>query len=222
MDEAKKQFRNYMSEHKTTKRYETPISKQSNSKGEYEKKSTKKNIEKIKDGKLRNCKFAYLMTAFTTSLKLSSFMSSNKKNWSQDYIRELLEILFQICCACYVMQKNGIMHNDLHMGNILLYERWDVRACDDQSQRVSSGNVNIQKKNAARKLTMYRYGNASYLLKSAYLPLIYDFDRSFVKEKIPNSLLSSKPQSCLKNDQCNNFVANRDFVQVFFVKLYKL
>jgi hypothetical protein len=64
-------------------------------------------------------------------------------------------MLFQALCACYAMSCSGLMHSDLHLGNIL-----------------------VQKLNSKRRV-IYQYGYVVYDLKTQYQVRVFDFDRSF-------------------------------------------
>jgi hypothetical protein len=85
------------------------------------------------------------------SLQLNSFLNLYKGN---DLI--IIKIYFQIATALYSLYKNGIVHNDLHTGNVFV-------------------------RKIKPKVFVYNIDGKKYTIESEYEALIFDFDRGYLK-----------------------------------------
>ena len=102
---------------------------------------------------------------------------------------DLLMIIFQIVFACYAMGTVGMVHNDLHPGNI-----W----CEHVKNGVTLS---------------YKFFGETISFTTEYVVKIYDFDRSYVRHLADNPLLNQKKGPCMYS-QCNKFIPNLDTVKV--------
>lgn len=106
---------------------------------------------------------------------------------------EFWNILFQCILACYSMSLAKMVHNDLHAGNIWV---------EHMKEEV---------------VITYLINDTCYSFKTKYKIMLYDFDRSYVINLNNNpSLLPNDKGKCFKNNQCNQFIPNKDMVKVIF------
>ena len=111
-------------------------------------------------------------------------------------LSNIMNALFQCATACYALYVNGIAHNDLHVGNVLLQKT----------------------EQTAYKYVLPHEGNKEYVIASKYCALLYDWDRSFSVDKGNNPLLESP--AIMAANQTNDLIQQRDFVKVLCY-LYK-
>ncbi len=102
---------------------------------------------------------------------------------------EFWNILFQITAACYTMSLSKMNHNDLHASNIFI-------------QELNEPEVFI-----------YYMNDIKYKILTKFKVLIFDFDRSYVEFLGENKFL--KGSLCKKNQQCNEFIENKDIIKLF-------
>jgi len=134
-----------------------------------------------------------------------------------------LTILLQIAYTLIVFEKVGLMHNDLHSGNILIEELptetyFTYSIPIDKSLMLKDHKMNI----INEKDTF-----AIYQIKSKYNITIIDFDRAskvntcFSNIIYNNTILDS--DLCPKIGQCNKFIHNRDWFNILNIMYgYKL
>ena len=111
-------------------------------------------------------------------------------------LEQIANALFQCATACYALYINGIVHNDLHSGNVLLQKTEPT----------------------AFKYILPYAGNKEYVIASKYCALVYDWDRSFSVDKGHNMLLDS--EYIMAANQSNDLIEQRDFVKILCY-LYK-
>ena len=110
---------------------------------------------------------------------------------------EFWNIVFQICVACYSMSLSLLVHNDLH-----------------------SGNIFIKDLGVSTNLLFY-IDDKPVIINTRYIPLIYDFDRAYVKRKEFGENENLNSTLCSKTSQCNIFIPNKDIIKVFcYIFLY--
>ena len=120
----------------------------------------------------------------TEALHGGSFDTYIEKNGYND---NSYSIIFQVLCACFAMANNGITHNDLHTGNILLTE-------------ISPTTI------------YYKFSNGLTLgLSVGIKAKIFDFDRSFSKSLGNNPILEDT--LCISHSQKNRTLPNLDMVK---------
>lgn len=93
-------------------------------------------------------------------------------------------VMFQIVYAIAVMQKYRLIHNDLHAGNILV----------------------VTYKN--KKTRFFEYRGKIYNVVTKYIPLLFDWDRSYCEFLGQNRILDGDP--CLNWGTCNRFTPKFD------------
>ena len=109
----------------------------------------------------------------------------------------LISVLFQACTACYSLYLNGIAHNDLHSGNVLV-----------------------------RKIpyTLITYNveetGKTYFVFAQFFAKLFDWDRSFSNKVGRNPSLNSPVM--FKANQTNDLVQQRDFMKLlcYFYKSF--
>lgn len=119
---------------------------------------------------------------------------------------EISKILFSIIHTLLEFQKNYIMHNDLHLGNILVKET--------DKKRIYKYKVNNYSKE-------YKYS-----FTSSKCPIIYDFDHATIikgsKNNIYNPAMDYSGWLCKRHYRCNIFRKKKDLYKVLAVMAYKL
>jgi hypothetical protein len=106
----------------------------------------------------------------------------------RDYDVEFLNVLFQISVACYAMSLSKMVHNDLHDNNIFIKDL------------------------GVEKYFLYNIDDKKIVIKTRYIPLIYDFDRGY-QEKLGNNPSIIGRTLCSHYSQCNVFVENKDIIK---------
>lgn len=101
--------------------------------------------------------------------------------------KELWRVIFQVAIACYAMFCARLAHNDLHSGNIFIKDL------------------------GKEEMFLYRINGVDWVIKSRYLPKLYDFDRSYKKGYI-NKL--NEGYFCDVASNCNAIVEQRDFIKI--------
>ncbi len=111
-------------------------------------------------------------------------------------LSRIMNALFQCATACYALYINGIAHNDLHVGNVLLQKT----------------------EQTAYKYVLPNEGDKEYVITSKYCALLYDWDRSYSIHIGKNHLLDS--DMTIASNQTNHLIEQRDFVKLLCY-LYK-
>lgn len=114
---------------------------------------------------------------------------------------KLSEILFSLIHTLLEYEKNKIMHNDLHIGNILL------------------------KKTKNKDKYTYYVGNKKFTFYSKVCPIIYDFDHANIlssKNKVINPNTNKNGVLCIKYNRCSVFKEKKDFYKLLSVLAYNL
>lgn len=146
----------------------------------------------------RNGVIGIIMTEYVQdSLNLEHFIDG--KNIDEDIEnreKEIWLIIFQVYVALYTLVLSKTVHNDIHIGNVL----------------VKSVNNNLPK--------------PSYCIEGVYytLPdtentaLVFDFDRSYAEQNGRNENLETR--LCVAYNQCNSLSSTKDFIN-FSASLFK-
>ena len=143
----------------------------------------------------KNLKFDIILTEAIESKTLFEWIRDNMV--SSSFNLEFWNIVFQICIACYAMSLSLMVHNDLHAGNIF-----------------------IKDLGIPTNLLFY-IDDKPVIIKTKYVPLIYDFDRSYVERGESGENKSLNGFLCSKFSQCNIFVPNKDIIKIFcYMYLY--
>lgn len=116
-----------------------------------------------------------------------------KENKEEAWI-EYKKIFFLIIYALYIMSEFKIVHNDLHSGNILLVYTENPRS------------IGI------------RVFDTSFKIETNYVPIIYDWDFSFIQDLGRNEKLTQ--DTCVNIAACNSFSEKRDLYQFLCVTRY--
>lgn len=131
------------------------------------------------------------------AVKLGDFV---KERGLEFFDTELWTLLFLVSVSCYSMHLAGMVHNDLH-----------------------DGNIYVVKLDSPRTI-LYTVNQNTYVVKTQYIPYLYDFDRAYSKEIGDNPLLAAKTNRqgyCSWYSQCNKAeYSNQDIVKIFCY-LYK-
>ncbi len=131
------------------------------------------------------------------TMKLSDFLDKLiRGNGKFRFTSELWSLMLLICIACYSMHLSGMVHNDLHSGNIYIME------------------------STRPETYLYTVDNNNYILKTRYVPFLYDFDRAYVKSMRDNPMLEKKATldegPCEWYSQCNKSeFSNQDIIKIF-------
>lgn len=104
-------------------------------------------INKVKSGLI-------LYKLLTQSLSVIKFSDENLYN---DLVNNIKSIIFELLIALISMNKSGILHNDLHSGNI----------CFEKTNNIRVYNINDQK----------------YKIDFVYRPVLIDFGKSKISGK---------------------------------------
>ncbi len=121
------------------------------------------------------------------AMTLSTWVKSSRFNNT-----DFWKIMFLTCVGCYGMSLSRMTHNDIHTGNVFIKDLGEVQ------QFVFSIN------------------GTPILISSRYMPLIYDYDRAYVKHLGENYLNKHFHNNfCELYSQCNIFVPNKDMIKVF-------
>ena len=106
----------------------------------------------------------------------------------REYDVEFLNVLFQISVACYAMSLSKMVHNDLHDNNIFIKDL------------------------GVEKYFLYNIDDKKIVIKTRYVPLIYDFDRGYQQKLGSNPSITGR-SLCSVYSQCNVFVENKDIIK---------
>lgn len=115
-------------------------------------------------------------------ITMMEFFDQNQTSFDSLFPTILLPMLFQVFYTLAVFAEIGLMHNDLHLGNVFIEQLPELET------------------------NYYRVGNKTFAVKSRHQVRLFDFDRSV---KIPTSFDSSSLQNtglyfhCRKFGQCN-------------------
>lgn len=79
----------------------------------------------IKKGKLvtellTNIKYCMSVTEVLTGVDIGDWMVLHNVLTSRTHLIDFWVLMFQLACACYVMELAGVSHNDLHKGNVMV------------------------------------------------------------------------------------------------------
>lgn len=80
-----------------------------------------------------------------------------------DFEDNFWNILFQICFACYTMSLSKLIHNDMHIGNILI--------------------ENLENK----QIYLYYINGIQFIIKTQYKAIICNFNKSYIVENNENN-----------------------------------
>jgi hypothetical protein len=108
---------------------------------------------------------------------------------SEGFNDSTYSIIFQVFMACFSMQNNGITHNDLHTGNILLTSK--PPPFSTLYYKLSSGII----------VSVYAEKEAK----------VFDFDRSYSRTLGKNNILDE--HECKEHSQCNRTIPNIDMIK---------
>jgi hypothetical protein len=122
-----------------------------------------------------------ILEEMDTDLTVGTYM-----NYRPNF-EELYKITFQVACACYAMYLAGIIHNDIHAGNVFL-KRYDTPV-----------------------ILMYIIDENIYTIETYYVAKIFDFDRAFSIRLGDNNMLDGK--LCERVSQCNILLEPKDFIK---------
>jgi hypothetical protein len=106
--------------------------------------------------------------------------------------RVMLPVLFQVLYTCRALYLNGITHNDLHLGNILLKQIPKTRIRYDLID-----DIGVQH---------------SYFLETDIMVYVYDYDKSYNIEGGPNKILNLKWLSSIGYK--NQVIEIRDMLRI--------
>lgn len=128
--------------------------------------------------------------------KLDEYLKSPINTMDNTVITIIFNMLFQCATACYSLFINGISHNDLHTGNVLVKKT---------------------------EPTVYKYNlpnGEKYEVKSNFCSLLFDWDRAYANMLGENKFLDG---SLSLYNQTNNVIEQRDFVKLlcYFYKILK-
>lgn len=135
--------------------------------------------------------------------KLYSLVDSNIKKPIDKFTKQqLYSAITQMCCICYLMQKHGYTHNDLHSGNIgvLLTSNKYVNILD---KKVKSFGIHIFALDFGNVLHE-KYGLNDEEIMRHHYNLKHDIDR-FVKKLV----------SIEKNEYFNKLINWNDNTEIF-------
>ena len=129
--------------------------------------------------------------------KLSDFVIQARFN-----AKNLWPITAQLACACYCMYIAGVNHNDMHIGNILIYEYEDPKNIEYDF----SPNIAMQMK-----------------FSTNYIVKIYDFDRATMKCNVLPRDCENDLNRVAAGGMDNNVYELKDFMKVlcYIRTLYK-
>lgn len=156
--------------------------------------------EEYEDTQLENpekYKYSWLLTKYIPkgTKDIGDFtVEYMKKPDTPENIDKFLVIYFQILVGCYALSLTHTTHNDLHAGNIFL-EKYSDPTDDPENPN---------------KIT-YVINDVIYILETEYLPLIYDFDRTFNERLGMNFLLNTTESR--DTSQLNKFIPNKDMLK---------
>lgn len=155
------------------------------------------NLHKLYNLSIGSCLRFHDMIAINTHFQriLGFTPNPSLEHAEKTFHTYLISVLFQACTACYSLYINGIAHNDLHSGNVLV-----------------------------RKIpyTLLKYNvietGKTYFVFSHFFAKIFDWDRSFSINVGKNNILNSPV--LFKANQTNDLIEQRDFIKLLCY-LYK-
>lgn len=143
----------------------------------------------VMNERLQKSNYGYIVSKFEPFAKLSAFHTIKKSDGSahtHEETGELLKpIIFQLAIACYAMYLSGLAHNDLHYDNVFIKDLGE------------------------EKNIVYFIERKRYEFKTRYIPLVYDFDRSYVVD-----IKQPKLFNFTVYGQSNDLINGRDFVKI--------
>jgi hypothetical protein len=146
---------------------------------------TKGSSKKIPSEILKSITYDMLFTEIIEGKTMSSILQ--RKMIPVLPNKEVFNLMFQVCVACYSMWLYGITHNDLHDGNVF-FEKLDKS-----------------------KIILYKINGKSYYIETMYVAKLFDFDRAYSEQLGINKLLQG--ELCDKVSQCNKLIQNKDFIK---------
>lgn len=105
--------------------------------------------------------------------------------------RDVKQVLIMVLYALLAMRQQGVTHNDLHMGNILV-------------------------RSDGQPLELHPSSTLSFSLDTHYWPVIFDWDHAYVAALGPNPFLTE--QLCSEHGACNALHTEQD-LYAFFCRL---
>lgn len=137
----------------------------------------------------RSWKYSFMVNKVINPDTTTTFFDFiTTKGSKLDYYQKAF-VLFDILYACYAMNCAGVIHNDLHLGNIYLETLpTPVKVC-------------------------YIYGDdkKKFVFERNYKIMVYDFDRAYAQVLGENKLLNIY---CKDFASCNRLSSNKDFYKV--------
>lgn len=127
----------------------------------------------------KNARYGYIISKRESSVTFKSFLSSPLVTNEM-----MMAVVFQICIAHYALYLSGVAHNDAHWSNIFIKDLGSVQ-----------------------HFTYFIDGDR-YEFQSRYIPLLYDFDRSY-QQGIDNLGLRNTGYF----SQINNLINGKDFMK---------
>lgn len=106
----------------------------------------------------------------------------------------ILSVFFQLVYSLAVMGQFRLIHNDIHYGNIL-----------------------VKKLKHPVKM-LFSSGKQSWVIKTKYIPYIFDWDRSYTEILGNNPINDTK--ICLEKNICNRFSSKFDLFVLLCTSLY--
>ena len=112
---------------------------------------------------------------------------SGVDEYGGNFANDIWILLFQVATACYAMSLSHMVHNDLHLNNIMVEE--------------------------AEYPTPTRYiiEDDVYDISSSLTAKVFDFDRSYSEQTVPNVFVNAKTE-CMKTGTCNRIMENYDII----------
>lgn len=109
----------------------------------------------------------------------------------------LRKVLFGVLYTLFLFDKHSIMHNDLHLGNVMLI------------------------KNKANSLYTY---DGFYQFSTTMCPVIYDYDQSNIlsaKKSVINPFTKKGGWLCDRHDICDKFIKHKD-IRTFLTNVHNI
>lgn len=157
------------------------------------------NLQSFYDLTLGTCMRFYDMITINTYLqKILGFHPNPVLEHSENIFHTyLISVLFQASTACYSLFLNGITHNDLHSGNVLV-----------RKIPYTLITYNVQET------------GKTYFVFAHFFAKLFDWDRSFSNKVGRNPSLNSP--AMFKANQTNDLIQQRDFIKLlcYFYKSF--
>jgi hypothetical protein len=140
------------------------------------------------------------------SMSVTNYLRSNINNKlnTRQGLLELFNIIFQICYACYAMNVAGLVHNDLHTGNIWVTKKDTTNL----KYYLSDSDIDYKFDEANFNVNIYSIQTNNFVK-------IYDFDTGYI-EGFNNPRVNDVIQ---KNDLKD---PQRDFIRMWGFLKYNI